>query len=1296
MRLLICMGIITTAWLISRFWIWGGKLNDHTAKSFSLEISSRLGRSFGIYRFLWRNRIAAWGINAVIGAMLLLVAIPSPNLLACACSEVVVGSAATQWNNMYVDNTDGSLNLSQSDIYVPGYSPIKFLRSYWSNDSSWGPFGEGWSFNFDNYLLTTSGDISIYMKGQQQTFLAANGYVNAKATMKLTFIGTTEVEVQDRGGNSYYFDLTNGWMTSSFDKSGNETDYTWKTVTKQIGVDSSNNPINVTVYCPLSVTYQDGRQLLFTYSTATGQTYLCTQVETTSSGFTVGYSYTNGLLTGITKANGQVLSYGYYTYATSYETQGWLTSITYASGAEVNIAYNGNYGSTSPLRVTAISGPLGYSHTYGYTVPGTGDLTTVQTDGLGNNTTYAYTSIATVTSLTTSVTNVNEVETDALTNSARTDNNSNRQVDQFINKKGYSSYYAYDYLNNDPLATRNLLSVTNTLGKVTSFSYDGTYDVTNKVDPLGHSTAIAYDSYKHRIAVHNAMGQLVVTNTYNGYGKLASTANGAGNTSTFTYNSNGYVTNSVDPAGQSWTATYDADGNLLSSTNPLGKKTSFTYDSFYKIASITNALNQVTQFTRDSMANLTNSQDANGNNTSYGYDQLQRLTSVTNALGKVTAYAYNVENEGVGLTDANGNQYGNSYDPLNRVKTFTFPDSSQESYAYDADGDVTTITNRANQVISEAYDAADRLTTKTWSGTTSTAFNYGYDDANRVTGVTKITGSTTNSAISFSYNAANQLTNAIEGGLSVAHQYDNAHRLSQVAYPSGAQANYAYTALSKLSSITDESASAVSSYTYDNAGRLTKKTLANGLEDDYTYDDANRVAKIVLCQSSNTSNIVQSFQYGYDNVGNKLWVEYASGSGDVYQYDSTYQLTGVKYGVSNPTAGYSVAAGAARTVTYSYDAVGNRSGVVDSAGATSTYTVNNLNQYTAVAGQDYTYSSRGDLSSDGTWTYGYDPEGHLISASKTGTTVSYAYDALGRRIQKTVNGTVTNFVYDGNNLIEERNSAGSVLEKFIYGRGIDHPIRAIIGTTTYYFQQDSLGNVTALTDGSGNLAEQYTYDVFGTPTIKSGSGTTLSSAMTPFLFTGREYDAETGLYHYRTRAYSPGLGRFLQADSISFFGGDINIYRYVGNSPVDLKDPMGTCGDDDDDDDDGVSANPSDTSNQNLLQNYPDNASSGTPNLGQDTPGSVDPSQTGQNNPAPASLPPLEQATVNEAENVMNAFTGGTNPSVTIDDGGTNSGTFSSDATTANGANDTTMANSSPTSPDNTGSVYSLGMTFKF
>ena len=39
----------------------------------------------------------------------------------------------------------------------------------------------------------------------------------------------------------------------------------------------------------------------------------------------------------------------------------------------------------------------------------------------------------------------------------------------------------------------------------------------------------------------------------------------------------------------------------------------------------------------------------------------------------------------------------------------------------------------------------------------------------------------------------------------------------------------------------------------------------------------------------------------------------------------------------------------------------------------------------------------------------------------------------------------------------------------------------------------------------------------------------------PFMFTGRRYDAETGLYYYRFRYYAPDIGRFLQTDPLAMY-----------------------------------------------------------------------------------------------------------------------------------------------------------------
>jgi RHS repeat-associated protein len=53
-----------------------------------------------------------------------------------------------------------------------------------------------------------------------------------------------------------------------------------------------------------------------------------------------------------------------------------------------------------------------------------------------------------------------------------------------------------------------------------------------------------------------------------------------------------------------------------------------------------------------------------------------------------------------------------------------------------------------------------------------------------------------------------------------------------------------------------------------------------------------------------------------------------------------------------------------------------------------------------------------------------------------------------------------------------------------------------------------------------------------------------------FGFSGRPYDAATGLYDNRARWYDPAVGRFVSEDPLGFAAGDVNVYRYVGNCPT--------------------------------------------------------------------------------------------------------------------------------------------------
>ena len=114
------------------------------------------------------------------------------------------------------------------------------------------------------------------------------------------------------------------------------------------------------------------------------------------------------------------------------------------------------------------------------------------------------------------------------------------------------------------------------------------------------------------------------------------------------------------------------------------------------------------------------------------------------------------------------------------------------------------------------------------------------------------------------------------------------------------------------------------------------------------------------------------------------------------------------------------------------------------------------------------------------------------------------------------------------------------------------------GTTRHTASADGLGSLVLLTTASGTVAERYSYDPFGLPTITNSTGTVISTSAVgnPVLFTGREWEPEVGIYYYRARFYHPGVGRFLSRDPIGYVDG-LNLYAYVGNNPLNWRDPLG-------------------------------------------------------------------------------------------------------------------------------------------
>lgn len=265
----------------------------------------------------------------------------------------------------------------------------------------------------------------------------------------------------------------------------------------------------------------------------------------------------------------------------------------------------------------------------------------------------------------------------------------------------------------------------------------------------------------------------------------------------------------------------------------------------------------------------------------------------------------------------------------------------------------------------------------------------------------------------------------------------------------------------------------------------------------------------------------------------------------------------------------------ARSGRQSADPLGNRQQVTDSVQGTTTYTANNLNQYSTISGEPApAYDSNGNLTGRAGWVYTYDAQNRLVEAdgtlAGTGNRMTFAYDGLNRCVSRHLyqwDGSVWQaawnkyFVYDGWSLVAEYDApdADEPAFRYVHGPIIDEILARFSPGGTTYYHHDGLGSTVALTDESGAALEAYRYDAFGRPHAYDSLGNplTTSAYQNRFLFTGREWLTEVTLYDYRHRTYDTAIGRFMQTDPIRFSGLDANLYRYVANNLIDSEDPWG-------------------------------------------------------------------------------------------------------------------------------------------
>ena len=688
-----------------------------------------------------------------------------------------------------------------------------------------------------------------------------------------------------------------------------------------------------------------------------------------------------------------------------------------------------------------------------------------------------------------------------------------------------------------------LTSVTASDGSMLKFSYNAGGLLTQIADSTGRVVTYSYDAGGQQLlAVTTPAGASQYTYTTDAGGPrahaLASITYPDNTHLFFAYDSQGRLSGQQrDGGAEALTYAYSTTG--YSVTDALGNATSILYDSQNRPAQIQDPLGRVTSTGYNAANEPTNVSTTGSAPLTLAYDPQGNPTQVVDPLGETQNFAYDPTFGRVSSwQDALGNSTAYAHDTSGNLLTTTYADGSQITYSYDAQGNPTVVVNRRGQMAAYTYDSRGLLTRKQLAD--GTEVDYSYDAHGNLTSATNSQGMTT-----LAYDAADRLTQiTYPSGRSLQYSYDAGGRRIRMVDQSGFTVQYSYDAAGRLAGLTDGSGNTIVTYAYDAAGRLDRETHGNGTYTTYAYDAADQLLHLVHFAPDNS--VLSRFDYTYDVLGRRTSVTTFDGT-TTYGYDAVGRLISVVLPNN-------------RTITYQYDAAGNRVSVADNGMVTS-YTTNDLNQYTQVGGKSNSYDADGNLLDatgglSGNASYTYNDLGQLVSVTTSAGTWSYQYDALGDRIAMTHDGQTTQYLVDPTGLgsvIGEYDGSGQLVAHYTYGLGLTSRVGA--GNTANFYDFDGTGSTVGLSGSRGAYVDRYSYLPFGETSAASGS------VANPFRFNGElgVADDGNGLNFMRARFYDSAQGRFIQPDPIGLAGGS-NLYAFVGNNPVTAVDPAGLQG----------------------------------------------------------------------------------------------------------------------------------------
>jgi RHS repeat-associated protein len=592
---------------------------------------------------------------------------------------------------------------------------------------------------------------------------------------------------------------------------------------------------------------------------------------------------------------------------------------------------------------------------------------------------------------------------------------------------------------------KRLTNVVDSASRSVGIGYSSGGDLNAVTDPEGKTSTFLYDTNHQIIATSNALGQLVASNIYNGFGRVTKQFTEGSSSKEWQIFWDGWQTVEQNPQGGQRTfffddksrqiglqnavgnlsqQFYDGQDHIVLTVSPLGETNQFIYDGNNNLVETIDPLGFSNQFVYDSQNRLTSTIDPLGHTSSFGYNSQFSVTGYTNGNGDWHVLAYNSDGTAASSQDAAGTT-SYSYDTHGTLSGISYPGSlGSESFVNNTFGDATSHTDARGFTTTFAYNQRRQLINIVAPTNLTTSMAYDAE-GNLVTN----TDARGNKIVSF-WSPTQQRTGSVypstpQGNPTITNLYDTRDWLASSANPLGKITYFTNDAAHRVTASRDP-LTRPTTLAYDADDHQTAATDAASETTTQVFDPRGNVVKVTDATSHSVGKT-------YDGAGNLTYLTNRNDKVWTFQYDGANRLTNT----TSPT-------GKATSQVY------NNWGLLQS-------TTDPLAQTTS-----FVYDARGRMTNmtdnQGTTAYVRDPNGNITNTSLNGQTLQKTFDAYNRLVAYTdVNGYTIQYRHDAN---------GNVTS-LIYPGG---------PTVNYYY--DSYNRLTNVTDWN-SLQTSYAYDLAG-------------------------------------------------------------------------------------------------------------------------------------------------------------------------------------------------------------------------